>query len=741
MRRELKLVFLVLVLIVGPSATLSFLAGRVLGSWQIVLRERMARDADRALDAVVVEWVSNLDALRKQMGTRLLPRLVPRSNFFQATLSVAEIKARHEWVGEVFVAQRDGALLYPVMATNRAGDFWAMDSSDQAGLTALRQSGQQTHSLTNAEATIAVYRRLLDVPGLDPVVRAMALLRLAQGYREAKMWENVIESLHACVEIAESNSKRYGLISVPLRDPEEGFHLDLIGLAEISDIYAVTGNKTAEASMQREIRTRVLERYDFLPSTQRALLATRMEERDREGMASDIQWQECVRAQRLVKSDRDRIERDFGGISRGLVDDGWQWLRFGTNDYLVTIPDRNVSGAVWAVVQFRRQALSEKVIALAQAEGRKAGVRVSCGVQESVGHSSSNRLTLAERRLAPPLDRFVITAMPADPRSFAANAAFQKRLYGLAGALLMIGVIVGGWLMWREAAWEIHRAREHSDFAAAVSHDLRTPLSSMRMLAESLYLERVQDEAKRKKFLGAILKESDRLSRLTDRALYFIRYGEGMLRYRFTEGDLGGVVQETVETFATGIGASVVRLPTGKMDGGNEGVGIIDQKEAKPVWVIQLRVEPELGPVLLDAGAIEQVVFNLLDNAVKYSGHAHVIEVDVRRYVHPAGVVGYGHGLTQSWWFRGRGTRVNVEVAIRDHGVGMSKDDVRRIVRPYTRGRKAAEANAHGIGLGLALCRHVVQAHKGRLEIVSGVGEGSTFKVILPAGRASQEGE
>jgi signal transduction histidine kinase len=757
MRRELKLIVLALVLIVGPSATLSFLAGRVLGNWQIVLRDRMAREADRVLDTVTTSWVAHLNGLRDQVAGELLPRLVPRLHFVQATQAVADMGVRHPWIREVFVVDGGKGLLYPAGLPDAVEDPAEMDSKGAVSLAALRQADQQVNLSTNVEMNMAVYRRLLDNPDLEPAVNAMVRLRLARGYQVALQSDRAMESLLACVEIAGGAAARRGANPMPLRDPEEGFHLDLVALGDMADLYEATGHQEAGEDTCREMRRRAVERFDILPPLQRQLLVMRLGK-----CGDDIRWRECLRAYAMSGADHERLERDFGGITKVAGEEGWQWVRFGTNDYLVTPPDPATHAGLLAVLQFERQRLAETVASLARMEGRQAGIKVTCGVQDAGRKPGPDIIILAERRLAAPLDRFVITATPAEPRAFAANAILQKRLYGMGGALLMLGVLVGGWLMWREAAWEIHKAREHSDFAAAVSHDLRTPLSSMRMLAESLFLDRVQDEAKRKKFLSAILKESDRLSRLTDRALYFIRYGEGMLRYRFTEGDVAGVVRETVETFATGIGATVVRGDQREGDGQG--------------WVIQLHVESGLDPVWFDAGAIEQVVFNLLDNAVKYSGHTHEIEVvvrgmggqqttdyrqqttDYRQRTTDCGLrttdcgllggEGRGGDVNGEWlmvngggwrqavrrWFRGSRHRAYVEIAVRDHGAGMSKEEVRRIARPYIRGWKAEEKNARGIGLGLALCRHVIHAHNGRFEIESVVGEGSTFKVILPAG-------
>ena len=90
---------------------------------------------------------------------------------------------------------------------------------------------------------------------------------------------------------------------------------------------------------------------------------------------------------------------------------------------------------------------------------------------------------------------------------------------------------------------------------------LRTPLSSMRMLTESLYLGRIEDPEKRNKFLGVMLRECDRLGRLTDRALYFFRFGQGAMRYRLTEGDLGSLVKDTADAFGAAFsGARIIRV-------------------------------------------------------------------------------------------------------------------------------------------------------------------------------------
>jgi signal transduction histidine kinase len=344
--------------------------------------------------------------------------------------------------------------------------------------------------------------------------------------------------------------------------------------------------------------------------------------------------------------------------------------------------------------------------------------------------------------LPSPFESITLVATPSDPRAFMANARLQKRLYGWGGGLLIISVVAGAWLIWRQAAGEIRDARERTDFAATVSHDLRTPLSSMRMLAESLYLGNIVDAAKKQTFLGAIVKESDRLSRLTDRALYFIRYGQGSLRYQFTEGDLGSLVKDVVETFAVGAGGRVEEKRTSNIehrtlnieqtgakapDGSQLDVecSMLNVQRSPLSPVIGVAFDPELPQVRFDDGAMEQVVFNLLDNAVKYSSVEKGVRIEVLLTARPRRL--------GRWRWGAKAAALEVVLAVKDNGVGMTPEEVRRVLKPYARGRGAAKQNSRGIGLGLALCYHVIKAHRGRIEIESEPGKGTTFFVVLPA--------
>jgi two-component system phosphate regulon sensor histidine kinase PhoR len=246
---------------------------------------------------------------------------------------------------------------------------------------------------------------------------------------------------------------------------------------------------------------------------------------------------------------------------------------------------------------------------------------------------------------------------------------------------LVLGVGAGVFTLYYQVTQEIRQARARSEFLAGISHDLRTPLSSMRMLSESLYLGSVKAPEKQQAFLGTIVSECDRLTQMINRALFFVRLGHGALVYSRRENDVAAVVMEAVELFRSRIAE--------------------DRAE------IELDVSPGRYRASIDSDAMEQLLLNLLDNAVKYSPGKARVSLALTR--------------TDNW----------IRLTVRDHGIGMTRAQRRRIFRQFYRTREAV-GTAKGSGLGLSLCRHIVKGHGGRITVESSPGQGSTFTVSLP---------
>lgn len=225
-----------------------------------------------------------------------------------------------------------------------------------------------------------------------------------------------------------------------------------------------------------------------------------------------------------------------------------------------------------------------------------------------------------------------------------------------------------------------------SDFVANVSHELKTPLSLVRMFGEMLLSGRIQSDDKRRQYLTIIVAESERLTALIENVLDFAKVERGKAAYEFAPGHLGEVVGRAVEIYR--------------------------YRAEREGMEVTVRVEEGLPEVALDARAIELLVINLLDNALKYAKDGGRVDVAVE----------------------GAGRWVKVRVS--DRGPGIDADEQGRIFERFVRGRHAGETSARGSGIGLALVKHIAESHGGRVRVESPVTEdrrGCAFEISVPA--------
>lgn len=247
--------------------------------------------------------------------------------------------------------------------------------------------------------------------------------------------------------------------------------------------------------------------------------------------------------------------------------------------------------------------------------------------------------------------------------------------------LVIVLLSLGAFLLWRDTRREIDIARLRADFIASVSHELKTPLTTIQMYAETLRM-RQQDEASREEYLETISHESRRLGRLLKNILNFARMERGDIQYDRAPVDVRVVCSSALAAIQSTVGENNFRITTSCPD----------------------------EPVLVegDADALEQSVLNLLSNAMKYSGDSRRVELSVRT------------------------DNSGVRISVRDHGAGIEPDEIDRIFEPYYRSRNAGGLRVPGTGLGLSIVRHTVEAHGGRVEVESDPASGSTFTIHLP---------
>jgi signal transduction histidine kinase len=252
-----------------------------------------------------------------------------------------------------------------------------------------------------------------------------------------------------------------------------------------------------------------------------------------------------------------------------------------------------------------------------------------------------------------------------------------------AGLILVVGVtLFGAYLLWRDVRREMRLAETRSRFVSAVSHELKTPLTAIRMFAETLYDDDPADAGTHREYLETIVNESERLTRLLNNVLDFSKIERGQKAYRREPHSLEEIVRST---------ARAMQYP-------------LEQKR----FALRLQIEADIPRAQVDRDAIEQALLNLLGNAMKYSGKNRDIELRLRSEDGEA------------------------VIEVSDRGVGIEPAELTRIFERFYRVPSSENERISGTGLGLTLVQHIAEAHDGRVEVKSDPGQGSTFSLFLP---------
>jgi signal transduction histidine kinase len=232
----------------------------------------------------------------------------------------------------------------------------------------------------------------------------------------------------------------------------------------------------------------------------------------------------------------------------------------------------------------------------------------------------------------------------------------------------------------------ISLARRREAFVSAVTHELRTPLTTFRMYAEMLGSGMV-DETKRRDYLRTLKVEADRLWHLVENVLAYARLERAKPAHRFERLTIDELCRRVEPRLVERAQAAEMELAC-DMTASTRGTSLVT-----------------------DPAAVEQILFNLVDNACKYAAQA--VPRTIR--LHAAAVNG------------------RVEIRVRDFGAGIAPADVRRLFQPFSKSAERAAASAPGVGLGLALCRQLARQLRGELRYEPGA-QGTTFVLTLPRG-------
>ena len=502
---------------------------------------------------------------------------------------------------------------------------------------------------------IAVLREL--ARSRDPKVRAAALLRIARIHRKQGRWQ---EALSVYQEMS-------GVGNATV----EGLPVDLVVLQARLRIFE--HQKQDQAARQealvllaglRERRWRLNHgAYEFYAGEAERVAGEGAEPARSLALAGAVESLHESWREEESRSGR-RILREAGGAMLAL----WR----GPGESIVAL----VAGPKW---------LESQLDGLGAALANQG---VAIGLTDSDGHvilgprpaePARQSLRLASAVQLP----WNLYALTTNPDMALASSQVRRRLLGAGLAVITLLILAGSYLVARAVTRELAVSRLQSDFVSAVSHEFRTPLTSLCLLSEQLAAGRIAGEPDRAEYYGVLVRDSQRLRRLVEGLLNFGRMQAGAMRYRFEAIDAAALVAEVAGEFQRDAEAGGCR--------------------------IQVRANGDAPLVRADRAALACAVWNLLDNAMKYSPDCQTVWADIER----------ADGCAA--------------IRIRDRGLGIPAAEQGRIFKKFVRGEEARIRGIRGTGVGLAMVRHIVTAHGGEIRLESKEGEGSAFTVLLPA--------
>ena len=244
--------------------------------------------------------------------------------------------------------------------------------------------------------------------------------------------------------------------------------------------------------------------------------------------------------------------------------------------------------------------------------------------------------------------------------------------------VLTCGLVMTAWIVNREMAL----TRLKGTFVASVTHEFKSPITSIRLLMERIAAGRVDDPLVRPRYYAAVRSELDRLEGMVNRLLETQKMEAGRKHFTFEPVALDRLAREVIEQ-------------------------VRPHADSRSI-AIEVQIDPALPIVAADRDAVSGALRNLLDNAIKYSADGQKIAVSVE--------------ATATW----------VQINVVDEGIGVLAEDAERIFEPFVRSHHGDAANVHGSGLGLALVRATADAHGGTATVTSDGERGSRFTLTLP---------
>jgi len=693
-----KILLFAFLFIILPSGILGYLGFRSIGNRGLSLKENYRSMARLMRDELEGE-LSNLEG-------RFVREILDQDwtqDVQAAQLLLARVRGRHPAIGETFIVGTDGSLIHP--------EFYL-----EAGVP---RRGEPGSVLTSRNSFIEQGERYefaeLDYPSAartyeeavrraaSPELRSYARLLLGRCYFKMKNYAKAGEQYRI---LSEQNQEARSSDGTPLK---------IIGLFRLAETYASLGEGDNEAKTllalfeELALGSGGFESREFYLDSVRAAL-------DRIFQGSVLVKSEQDRWDRLKLEDiarTERIRRLEGarlallsqldlGASQNDKNDGSPGPDSALASHLTTRDEDGTPHRLGYLFLPSKAALPgrrvlayeiDKTYVLTELFPRligreEAGESIRAGLFSeevpltSLPDAPPPGQALAAENLSEYFPWWRLALFDTRGKSIEQLVRREMRLYGAVLLGLAVLILSGIVMTLRAATHEAETVRLRSDFVSNVSHELKTPLSLIRLFGETMESDQWTDDGKRREFSRIIARESRRLTYLIDNILDFSKIDSGRKEYAFERGDLVKVISDTLEAYRFYLRDQGfvfdVSLPSG------------------PIFIS------------MDKDAIAQAVLNLLNNAEKYSGEQKYIGVKMA--------------------LQGAQVLITVE----DRGPGIPPSEVKHIFEKFYRGGHGPAREAQGCGLGLTIVKSTVEGHGGHISVESELGRGSRFIITLP---------
>lgn len=709
-RGDLGVALILVGFVILPSALLGMLTWRAIQNERSYLEERLVKSYDRFARGASAE----IDGLLRLAGIRWNSELEAAALAVAAGTVPAEVAARAQsdsLFAEIFVLTGPGSVVHPPSAVDldAPNGTGKIDWQDEETFAAIVARGEELeYQEGDLPRAIAVYREVEDEVA-SPQLRAIAESYVGRAQLKNGQYEDALVTFRELLR----------------RHPEERdlnkMYLRFLAQYQIASAHEGLDQPREALDALVELHHDLHRRSDAINTVQfsyyseltQALAARLL---SAPGLANPAHYQHQFRQL------GDRIKQDVSArYLAEVLDDELRRLitrrrqyssrvRFLSDHaegepFLIAyrhVPDRTgtfVTGLVAAQIDLEKLRAEMHPAMQRHAQDTEEVTLTVRGPAGAAifGPRRQAATPIALHALEPPFEFWEVAVYLDDVPRALRKIDLRTSLWLALTVSLLLVIVVGAAVFSRRARREVFLARSRTTFVSNVTHELRTPLSSIRMFAEMLEMELqekgwprgIKSRVQWAQYLGIIRKESERLGRLIENVLDFSRIEQRRRHWHFAERDLAEVLTHAVESFRPHAEAAQFRL--------------------------DLEIRGRLPILHLDADALSQVFLNLMSNAVQYSDDTREIRV-------------------RAWTDRGA---AHVEVA--DRGIGIAPRDLRKVFDEFYSGRQRMDArNPGGLGLGLTLARAIARAHGGDITVRSTVGRGSTFTVTLPAPAAAE---